>query len=99
MRFMQYFQSGKPKLIALAATRFLACFSEVLMGHMMLEQGMIAREKLKGVEADSADGYFYRGKIETAKYFCRNILTNVFSRHSSFQQEDTSAVDIPEEGF
>jgi alkylation response protein AidB-like acyl-CoA dehydrogenase len=99
MHFMQYFQGGKPKLIALAATRFLACFSEVLMGHLMLEQGMIAREKLKGVEADSADGYFYRGKIETAKYFCRNILTNVFSRYTSFQQEDTSAVDIPEEGF
>ena len=39
------------------------------------------------------------GKIETVKYFCRNILTNVFSRHTSFQQEDTSAVDIPEEGF
>jgi 3-(methylthio)propanoyl-CoA dehydrogenase len=99
MRFMQYFSGGKPKLIALAATRFLACFSEVLMGHMMLEQGMIAREKLKGVEATSADGFFYRGKIETAKYFCRNILTNVFSRYSSFQLEDTSAVDIPEEGF
>ena len=69
------------------------------MGHLLLEQGMIAREKLKGVEADSADGYFYRGKIETAKYFCRNILTNVFARYTSFQQEDTSAVDIPEEGF
>jgi len=99
MRFMQYFQGGKAKLIALSATRFLECFAEVLMGHLMLEQGMVAREKLKGVEAGSADGYFYRGKIETAKYFCRNILTNVFSRYTSFQQEDTSAVDIPEEGF
>ena len=99
MRFMQYFQGGKAKLIPLAATRFLECFSEVLMAHLMLEQGMIAREKLKGVETDSADGYFYRGKIETAKYFCRNILTNVFSRYTSFQQEDTSAVDIPEGGI
>ena len=98
MRFMQYFQGGKPKLIALAATRFLACFSEVLMGHMMLEQGMIAREKLKGVEADSADGFFYRGKIETVRFFCRNILTNVFSRYQ-LSAGDTSAVDIPEEAF
>jgi len=99
LRFMQYFQGGKAKLIPLSATRFLECFSEVLMGHLLLEQGMIAREKLKGVGADTADGYFYRGKIETAKYFCRNILTNVFGRYTSFQQEDTSAVDIPEEGF
>jgi alkylation response protein AidB-like acyl-CoA dehydrogenase len=99
MRFMQYFQGGKPKLIPLSATRFLECFSEVLMAHLLLEQGLIAREKLKGVEAASADGYFYRGKMETVKYFCRNILTNVFSRYTSFQQEDTSAVDIPEEAF
>ena len=69
------------------------------MAHIMLEQGLIAREKLSGVEAGSADGIFYRGKIETVKYFCRNILTNVFARHTSLQQEDTSAIDIPEEAF
>jgi hypothetical protein len=37
--------------------------------------------------------------VETAKYFCRNILTNVFARHMSLQQEDTSAIDMPEEAF
>ena len=54
---------------------------------------------MNGVEPDSSSGVFYRGKIETAKYFCRNILTNVFSRHEAIKQEDTSAVDIPEEAF
>ncbi|MCP4668736.1 MAG: acyl-CoA dehydrogenase, partial [Deltaproteobacteria bacterium] len=72
---------------------------EVLMAQFMLEQGLLARDKLKGVDAGSADGIFYRGKMETARYFCRNILTNVFSRHMAIQQEDTSAVDIPEEAF
>ena len=99
MRYMQYFQSGKPRLIALTATRFLECFTETLMAQLMLEQGMIAREKLKSVDAKSADGTFYRGKIETARYFCRNILTNVFARHMSLQQEDASALDIPEDAF
>jgi alkylation response protein AidB-like acyl-CoA dehydrogenase len=99
MRYMQYFQGGKPALIALSATRFLECFSEVLMGQLILEQGLLARDRLQEVDADSSDGIFYRGKVETAKYFCRNILTNVFARHMSLQQEDTSAVDIPEEAF
>ena len=98
-RFMNYFTQGKPRLIPLAATRFLECFSETLMARLMLEQGMVAREKLQGVDPDSSSGVFYRGKIETAKYFCRNILTNVFSRHESLKQEDTSAVDIPEEAL
>lgn len=99
MRYLQYFQGGKPGLIALTTTRFLECFSEVLMGHLMLEQGQLAREKLEQVDADSSDGIFYRGKVETAKYFCRNILPNVFARHTSLQQEDTSALDIPEGAF
>ena len=42
---------------------------------------------------------FIEAKSKRHKYFRRNILTNVFSRYTSFQQEDTSAVDIPEEGF
>jgi hypothetical protein len=46
-----------------------------------------------------ADAIFYRGKVEPAGYFCRNILTNVFSRHTSFKLQDTSAIDIPEEAF
>jgi alkylation response protein AidB-like acyl-CoA dehydrogenase len=99
MRYMQYFQGGKPGLIALSATRFLECFSEVMMGQLILEQGLLARKRIKEVDADSSDCIFYRGKVETAKYFCRNILTNVFARHMSLQQEDTSAIDMPEEAF
>ncbi len=56
-RYMQYFGGEKIKLVPLTATRFLDCFSETLMAHLLLEQGLLAREQLKGVEADSADGY------------------------------------------
>ena len=99
MRFLDYFQGGKTPLVALHATRFNECFSEVLMGQLMLEQALIAREKLNEVDANSSDGIFYRGKVETVKYFCRNILPNVFARHIAFKEEDTSALDIPEEAF
>ncbi len=69
------------------------------VAHFMLEQGLIAREKLADVDAESADGIFYRGKMETVRFFCRNILPNVFARHAMLQQEDTSAMDIPEEAL
>ena len=69
------------------------------MGQLILEQGLLARKRLNEVNEDSSDNIFYRGKVETAKYFCRNILTNVFARHMSLQQEDTSAIDMPEEAF
>jgi hypothetical protein len=97
MKFLQYFQEGRLSLIPLISTRFLECFAETAMAHFMLEQGLIARKKLSGVDAESADGLFYRGKIETVRFFCRNILPNVFARHIIMEQEDTSAMDIPEE--
>ena len=99
LKFLEYFKEKKLYMIPLSTTRFQECFAEVVMAHCILEQGLVARKKLKEVEEASADGIFYRGKIETAKFFCRNILTNVFGRHMAFQQEDTSALDIPEEAF
>jgi alkylation response protein AidB-like acyl-CoA dehydrogenase len=99
LRYLKYFEEGRLSMVPLSATRFLECFSEVLMAQFILEQGLLARKKLEGVDTGSVDGIFYRGKVETAKYFCRNILTNVFARHMAFQQEDTSALDIPEEAF
>jgi alkylation response protein AidB-like acyl-CoA dehydrogenase len=99
MRAMNYFQEGKLPLIPLSSTLFLECFAETVLAQFILEQGLIARDKLKEVDAGSADGVFYRGKMETTKFFCRNILPNVFARHTVLQQEDTSALDIPEEAF
>ena len=74
MKYMQYFKEGRLSLIPLSSTRFLECSAEIAIAHLMLEQGLIARNKLAGVEPGSADGIFYRGKLETAKYFCHNIL-------------------------
>lgn len=98
-RFLQYFQEGRLPLIPLSATRFLECMSEAVLAQGMLEQGLVARGKLRTVDPASAEGVFYRGKIETVRFFCRNILPNVFSRQVILQQEDTSALDIPEEAF
>lgn len=98
-RFMQYFASGRVSLVPMYSTRFLDCLAEMVLAKLMLEQGRIARAKLEGLDPASADGVFYRGKIASAKFFCRNILTNVFSRHLALQQEDLSAMEIPEEAF
>ncbi len=98
-RYTGYLKEKRSHLIPLTSKRFLECFAETLMAQLMLEQGLIAREKLKTVSPDSADCIFYRGKMETVRFFCRNILTNVFSRHIAVQQEDTSAIDILEEAF
>ena len=99
MRFMNYFSDGRSALIPLNSTRFLECCAELLIAQLLLEQALLCRTKLAGAEAGSADAKFYAGKMETAKFFCRNTLTRVFGRHAALEQEDTSAVDIDEEAF
>ena len=98
-RYTQYLQEKRLALIALSANNFLECFAETLMAQLLLEQGLLARGRLDVVDPSSKDGVFYRGKVETARFFCRSILPQVFARHTTLQQEDMSAVDIPEEAF
>ena len=98
-RFAGYFKQGRVSLVPMFATRFLECFAEAVLAKLMLEQGLIAREKLATVEPGSSDGVFYQGKVATAKFFCRNILTNVFGRYAALNTEDLSAMEIPEEAF
>ena len=57
---------------------------------------LLTSEAYKGF---SAGGIFYRGKMEMAKFFCRNILAKFFAQHTVLQQEYPSALDIPEEVF
>ena len=98
-KYVEAFSGGEVRIIPLTSQRFLDCFAETVLAQLLLEQGLIAREKLKNVDPDSSDGVFYRGKMETVRFFCRNILTNVFGREASFKLADLSAVNIPEEAF
>jgi alkylation response protein AidB-like acyl-CoA dehydrogenase len=98
-RFVKYFQEGQTSLVPMYATRFLDCFAETVLANLLLEQGLIARGMLGQVAAESADGIFYQGKMASAKYFCRNILTNTLGRHASLMQEDLSAMEVPEEAI
>ena len=86
-------------MIPLSAVGFMECMAEAALARELLQQGLVAREKLLRTDPQSSSGIFYRGKIETARFFCRHILTNVFSRQATLQEEDTSVLDIPTESF
>ncbi len=93
---VSYFTGNEPRLIPLNATRLLECLAEVTMGRLMIEQGLIARNKLETIKPNNPDAVFYRGKVETAHYFCRNFLPRVFSRQRIVELADCSAIQIPE---
>jgi len=98
-RFAGFFKEGRISLVPMYSTRFLENFAETVLANLLLEQGLIARDRLAAGGLTASDQSFYRGKVASAQFFCRNILPNVFGRYVALQQEDLSAVEIPEEAF
>ncbi len=94
--FMRWMKEGKADLIPLAGTRFLDCMSEVVIAQLLLEQGFIAQGRLSDGGLSEPDRCFYRGKIDTVRYYCRNFLPQVFSRARVIGLEDMTAVTMDE---
>src|SRR5690606_15328556 len=62
------------KPVALIAAPYLKLLSELCMGWLLLDAGVIASEREKGVDVSHPDADFYRGKVSSALYFATNVL-------------------------
>ena len=91
------------------ATPYLFMFGHVACSYFILDQALLAHEKLqtlyadKGVQDDAGkrklvqehvDAKFYYNKIETAKFFVANILPEVYGIAKSVESDDKSPMDI-----
>ncbi len=98
-QLVRYSVNDKLPLVALNATRLVECVGDLSMARLILEQGLIARDKLKKISQAASDAVFYRGKIESAHYFCCSILPRVFGRQKIVELADSSALRIPAEAL
>lgn len=98
-----------PSGTLLSATPFLEIFGHVEVGRLLLEQAIIADNKLndlfndKGADTpearrdlikDHADARFFDGKVKTAQFFVHNILPQAFALARAIKNGDRSALDI-----
>ena len=90
-------KDGRIDLAPLTATRFLECMAEVAIGHLLMEQGLIASKRLDEPGIDPPDRLFYEGKIHTVRHYLNNFLPQVFGRVRAIRRFDESATRIPEE--
>jgi len=72
-KYRLYLKEGKFNNVALTSIKFLDCCAEVAIGHLLLEQALIAAAKLKELTPEDYDSRFYRSKIATARYYLRNF--------------------------
>jgi alkylation response protein AidB-like acyl-CoA dehydrogenase len=114
MHFAKTAASGDPLYPMLHACPYLEMFGEVELAYLLLDQAIIAKDKLQAIfekagattpEAqakvieDQADAAFYSGKIHAAEFFVTNILPQVQSRATTILGGNRSALAIPEAAF
>jgi alkylation response protein AidB-like acyl-CoA dehydrogenase len=102
MRLLSWFQSGRMQMVPLAANRVLEMMSELCCGWLLLDAARIADDALANLpqgEGSAQERAFYQGKVHVATYFVRNILPHAKHTAEILAKEDTSALDMPLEGF
>ncbi len=114
MHFAKLAAAGDPVYSMLQACPFLEMFGEVELAYLLLQQAIIAQDKLQVIfqkagaaseEAQArvideiADAAFYSGKIHGAEFFVSNILPKVQGTAATILSGNRSALTIREAAF
>jgi hypothetical protein len=90
---------AKLALVPLAANRFLEMMSEVAVGWMLLQAAIIADTAAQGLADGHADVAFYRGKVQAARYYAKNVIPGVVAKSKVLGSEDLSPIEIGDDSF
>jgi hypothetical protein len=87
------------QLKQLFATRTMHAAARVYCGKLMLDQALLAADKLAELGNDHFDANFYKGKIASARFYVMNVVPEIFAMEKAMKAGDSSAIDCPEEAF
>ena len=87
-----------PYVPLIAASDFLNCVGDSLLGWYHIWMASIASRKLPEATTDM-DKAFYSGKIESAKFFIRRTTALVPAKCEILKKNDISAMQISEDAF
>jgi alkylation response protein AidB-like acyl-CoA dehydrogenase len=114
MHFAKTAATGDPLYPMLQCVPFLEMFGEVQLAYLLLDQSLVAKEKLQALydkagantpEAqakvidEQADAAYYSGKVYGTEFFVTNILPQVQAKAATVLGGNRSALAIPEAAF
>lgn len=91
-----YGKEGKPHMLSLYATRILHATAQLFGGTLLLDQAALASDKIAELGQEHWDFAFYQGKVDSARYFIKNTVPQIFMLEFLIETGDDSAVTIPE---
>jgi len=98
MIMIDYFRNNV-RLVPTYSTRVLHCTAMLYCGCLIADQARVALEKIEELGKNHFDYPFYFGKVQSAKYYIRNIVPTICTLADIIKDGDTSVIDIPEEAF
>jgi len=96
---MNFAQNQHMDLAAVYARRILTATAQLYGGRLILDQALLAAERLAQLDSDHHDRAFYQGKIDAARYYLLNVVPNVWMTAEIIEAADTSVLDISSESF
>lgn len=99
MAMMGWSQSGRVELVPLQANRFLMMMSQLAVGWLLLDAGVIAHDALASLPEGHADRAFYEGKRASAQWYARNVLPLVEGQAAVAALEDETPVATSDAAF
>ncbi len=79
----------------LHANALLESLAELVIGWLLARHAAVALERL----ADGQDAAFYEGKVDSARFFCRNVLPKARLRREAAQAEDGAVMALSDDAF
>jgi alkylation response protein AidB-like acyl-CoA dehydrogenase len=83
--------------VGLHANRALTSMAQVLVAWLLVRHAALALRKAP--EASPADQGFYRGKVASARFYCREVLPEVALARRLVERSDLTTMDVPAESF
>lgn len=99
MAIGNYFGQKQYGMMPLYARRVLTATSQLYAGRCILDQAVLAVQKIQELGPDHYDYPFYAGKVQAARYYLHNVVPNVWAVAEIVQDGDRSALEIPLEAF
>ncbi len=94
-----YMGERKVSMMPLFSTRILHATGKLLGGKLILDQALLAQNRLDELGSEHFDYAFYNGKVASARFYVRNIVPEIGTTLRIFKDGDTSAMDVVEEAF
>ncbi len=96
---MAFYMEQRFDMLPLYATRILHSTSKLYCGALIMDQALLASAKLAATDREHPDYAFYKGKVEAARYYVRNIVPEILTTAGIMADGDTSVLDAPGEAF